>query len=185
MMAVGVGATAGYINWGGTPDYEATKDIFGDLRDGIVSNKKAKEEVDRLLKEEQNENLSLAGQIEVLNNEKAQLTTELASKNKTISDLEVEVDNSINKSVLATEIDKHILVVNSKNGPKHKYDYIMTQLNGYKNFLGLSNELGHHGQSDEDKQLEQAIKDMEEIRDEAQALKELLLNEKPATEETN
>ena len=183
MMAVGVGASAGYINWGGTPDYEATKDIFGDLREGIVSNKEAKDKVDGLLETEKNKNSDLAEDIKDLKSEKEQLSKDLAIKNDTISELEAEVDNSINKSVLATEIDKHILAVNNKNGPKHKYDYIMTQLNRHKDFLGLSNELGHHGQSDEDKQLEQAIEDMEKIREEAEALKELLLNEEPATED--
>lgn len=168
MMAVGVGATAGYINWNGTKDYE---DAMADLdlinqKSGIVINnlEDAKERISEL------EELSLTDK-------------------ETIANLESEVaQHELFRTQLKNIVEGYIRDVNDTNGVGRKYDKLVSIINENVEHIGVEEKLDTQGTSQEgkqmDDQLKQAEKDMSNIKNKTSSVLETLKDvEIPETED--
>ena len=157
-MAVGVGASAGYILWGGTDDYNnAMPDLdMINQKSGVVINnlEDAKERIDEL------EKLSL-------------------DDNKKIDNLEAEIakHKSFRKQ-LKDSVEGYIKEVNDTNGVGRKYDKLVSIINENAQHIGVEGKLSTQGTGQEgkqmDDQLKQAEKDMGNIKDKTSSVLETL-----------
>ena len=143
MMATGVYASGEYFDWGGTTDYELTLEIFEDIERGIISKDKA---------------------IEVLNDKVDELEIDKA-------DLSSQLDNSTSDEEIKEALKSIISKSNAENGPSKKYNSLKESINSVADKYDIKEELGEQGKGQSNKELEQAIKDMEKIREEADDLR--------------
>lgn len=158
MMAVGVGATAGYISWNGTEDYnESMADLdMINKKSGVVINnlEDAKERIGEL------EELSLGDK-------------------ETIASLKAEVtQHELFRTQLKNSVEGYIKEVNETSGVGRKYDKLVGIINENAKHIGVKGKLSTQGTGQEgkqmDDQLEQAEKDMNNIKEKTSSVLETL-----------
>lgn len=163
MLATGV-AAAGYIEWGGSPDFRETRENLSNIQTGITT---------------------LQGNLEAVEDELASTKTKLedaeadsSTKQETIDELndkvttlETERTNTI--AFIKTELEKGITKVNGENGPRHKYDAVKGIVNKWADKLGLAStsRLGDHGTSTEyDQKVEELERKEQELENKQEEL---------------
>lgn len=143
---------------------------------------------------------SLEGQITEKNNQISNLESEISglqekiqNKNTEIEQLKnnntglkeenIELQSRVNyletrEATTVTKLTNIISETNEQNGKGPRYDVMSDGLNDLSNELGIDAQIGHHGQGQTNNELEQAVKDMEDVHEKAEELNTLFEEDK-------